>query len=182
MAKLPKRWNQIGVWDSETRGKSARKCLPEPEKWLRERGKGGQQPLRSARQRLLSTPPRQLNLRPSLLNERQWQLKQRERLLSTRPRLLKVWEPLQSARRGGRQLRLPLRSARSQRGTFMEEDGRGWLPVVRACFSGASRLRCPHTMRYVMKEKLFAWGDDFTIRNEAGKGVFFAPRPVEKRS
>ena len=28
-------------------------------------------------------------------------------------------------------------------------------------------------MRYVMKQKLFAFGDDFTIRNEAGDDVFF---------
>ena len=28
-------------------------------------------------------------------------------------------------------------------------------------------------MRYVMKEKLFSWGDDFTIRNEAGDDVYF---------
>ena len=28
-------------------------------------------------------------------------------------------------------------------------------------------------MRYVMKQKLFAWGDDFTIRNEAGQDIYF---------
>ncbi|MGH9648625.1 MAG: LURP-one-related/scramblase family protein, partial [Bryobacteraceae bacterium] len=28
-------------------------------------------------------------------------------------------------------------------------------------------------MRYMMKQKLFCWGDDFTIRNEAGQDVFF---------
>src|ERR1041385_3904936 len=28
-------------------------------------------------------------------------------------------------------------------------------------------------MRYVMKQKLFCWGDDFTIRNEAGNDAFF---------
>lgn len=28
-------------------------------------------------------------------------------------------------------------------------------------------------MRYVMKQKLFAWGDDFLIKNDAGKDVFF---------
>jgi uncharacterized protein YxjI len=28
-------------------------------------------------------------------------------------------------------------------------------------------------MRYVMKQKLFAFGDDFTIRNEAGQDVYF---------
>ena len=28
-------------------------------------------------------------------------------------------------------------------------------------------------MRYVMKEKLFAWGDDFTIQDEHGRDVFF---------
>jgi len=27
-------------------------------------------------------------------------------------------------------------------------------------------------MRYVMKQKLFCWGDDFTIKNEAGEDVF----------
>ena len=28
-------------------------------------------------------------------------------------------------------------------------------------------------MRYLMKQKLFSWGDDFRIRNEAGEDVFF---------
>ncbi len=28
-------------------------------------------------------------------------------------------------------------------------------------------------MRYVMKQKLFAWGDDFRIKNAAGQDVFF---------
>jgi len=28
-------------------------------------------------------------------------------------------------------------------------------------------------MRYIMKQKVFAWGDDFVIRNEAGDEVFF---------
>jgi len=28
-------------------------------------------------------------------------------------------------------------------------------------------------MRYVMKQKLFCWGDDFTIKNAAGADVFF---------
>ncbi len=28
-------------------------------------------------------------------------------------------------------------------------------------------------MRYVMKQKLFSWGDDFTIKNETGQDVFF---------
>jgi uncharacterized protein YxjI len=28
-------------------------------------------------------------------------------------------------------------------------------------------------MRYVMKQKLFCWGDDFTIRDEQGRDVFF---------
>jgi uncharacterized protein YxjI len=28
-------------------------------------------------------------------------------------------------------------------------------------------------MRYVMKQKLFCWGDDFAIKNEAGDDVFF---------
>lgn len=28
-------------------------------------------------------------------------------------------------------------------------------------------------MRYVMKQKLFSWGDDFTIKNEAGDDVYF---------
>jgi len=28
-------------------------------------------------------------------------------------------------------------------------------------------------MRYVMKQKLFCWGDDFRIKNEAGADVFF---------
>jgi uncharacterized protein YxjI len=29
------------------------------------------------------------------------------------------------------------------------------------------------TMRYLMKQKLFCWGDDFRIQNEAGEDVFF---------
>ncbi len=28
-------------------------------------------------------------------------------------------------------------------------------------------------MRYVMKEKILAWGDDFTIRDESGNEVFY---------
>lgn len=28
-------------------------------------------------------------------------------------------------------------------------------------------------MRYMMKQRLFAWGDDFIIKNEAGQDVFF---------
>ena len=28
-------------------------------------------------------------------------------------------------------------------------------------------------MRYVMKQKWLAWGDDFAIQNEAGQDVFF---------
>jgi len=28
-------------------------------------------------------------------------------------------------------------------------------------------------MRYVMKQKLFCWGDDFAIKNEAGQDVYF---------
>lgn len=28
-------------------------------------------------------------------------------------------------------------------------------------------------MRYVMKQKLFCWGDDFRIQNQAGEDVFF---------
>jgi uncharacterized protein YxjI len=28
-------------------------------------------------------------------------------------------------------------------------------------------------MRYMMKQKLFCWGDDFAIKNEAGEEVFF---------
>jgi uncharacterized protein YxjI len=28
-------------------------------------------------------------------------------------------------------------------------------------------------MRYVMKQKILSWGDDFRIRNEAGQDVFF---------
>ena len=28
-------------------------------------------------------------------------------------------------------------------------------------------------MRYLMKQKLFCWGDDFTIKDEAGADVFF---------
>jgi uncharacterized protein YxjI len=28
-------------------------------------------------------------------------------------------------------------------------------------------------MRYIMQQKLFAWGDDFTIKDETGRDVFF---------
>lgn len=28
-------------------------------------------------------------------------------------------------------------------------------------------------MRYVMKQKLFSWGDDFSIKDEMGQDVFF---------
>jgi len=28
-------------------------------------------------------------------------------------------------------------------------------------------------MRYVMKQKLFSWGDDFTIKNDKGEDVYF---------
>lgn len=28
-------------------------------------------------------------------------------------------------------------------------------------------------MRYVMRQKLFAWGDDFTIKDESGRDMFF---------
>lgn len=28
-------------------------------------------------------------------------------------------------------------------------------------------------MRYIMKQKLFCWGDDFAIKNEAGQDAFF---------
>lgn len=28
-------------------------------------------------------------------------------------------------------------------------------------------------MRYLMKQKIFTWGDDFTIKNEAGNDAFF---------
>lgn len=28
-------------------------------------------------------------------------------------------------------------------------------------------------MRYLMKQKIFAWGDDFTIKDEAGNDAFF---------
>jgi uncharacterized protein YxjI len=33
-------------------------------------------------------------------------------------------------------------------------------------------------MRYVMKQKLFSWGDDFRIKNEAGTDVFFVDGKV----
>jgi uncharacterized protein YxjI len=33
-------------------------------------------------------------------------------------------------------------------------------------------------MRYVMKQKLFSWGDDFRIKNEAGADVFFVDGKV----
>ena len=33
-------------------------------------------------------------------------------------------------------------------------------------------------MRYVLKQKLFSWGDDFKIKNEAGEDVFFVDGKV----
>lgn len=33
-------------------------------------------------------------------------------------------------------------------------------------------------MRYVMRQKLLSWGDDFTIRDEAGNDVFFVDGKV----
>jgi len=43
-----------------------------------------------------------------------------------------------------------------------------------------SRLRRINTnfMRYVMKQKLFSWGNDFHIKNEAGENVFFVDGKV----
>ncbi len=34
-------------------------------------------------------------------------------------------------------------------------------------------IRRRHAMRYVMKQKLFSWGGDFTIKDEAGRDVYF---------
>ncbi len=34
-------------------------------------------------------------------------------------------------------------------------------------------LNTRNAMRYLMKQKLFCWGDDFVIKNEAGEDVFF---------
>ncbi len=34
-------------------------------------------------------------------------------------------------------------------------------------------LREDDALRYVMKQKLFCWGDDFTIKDDAGRDVFF---------
>src|SRR4051812_43864237 len=36
-----------------------------------------------------------------------------------------------------------------------------------------ARLRMGKPMRYVMKQKLWAWGDDFVIKDEAGQDRFF---------
>ena len=33
-------------------------------------------------------------------------------------------------------------------------------------------------MRYLMKEKLFSWGDDFTIKDDAGRDVYFVDGKV----
>ncbi len=33
-------------------------------------------------------------------------------------------------------------------------------------------------MRFVMKQKLFSWGDDFYIKNEQGQDVFFVDGKV----
>lgn len=37
----------------------------------------------------------------------------------------------------------------------------------------AARPKTKESMRYVLKQKLFCWGDDFKIKNEAGEDVFF---------
>ena len=36
-----------------------------------------------------------------------------------------------------------------------------------------SRRSVITAMRYILKQKLWSWGDDFTIKNEAGADVFF---------
>jgi len=36
----------------------------------------------------------------------------------------------------------------------------------------------PIPMKYVMKQKLFSWGNDFAIKNEAGQDVFFVDGKV----
>jgi uncharacterized protein YxjI len=42
-----------------------------------------------------------------------------------------------------------------------------------ANYRNRRRLWHPVNMRYLMKQKLFCWGDDFAIKNEAGEDVFF---------
>ncbi len=41
------------------------------------------------------------------------------------------------------------------------------------CTSGGIHDIYQDSMRYVMKQKLFCWGEDFCIKNEAGEEVFF---------
>ncbi len=46
------------------------------------------------------------------------------------------------------------------------------ISVERTCLPADVRA-IDRSMRYVMKQKLFCWGDDFTIKDEAGNDVFF---------
>src|SRR5690242_11375812 len=39
--------------------------------------------------------------------------------------------------------------------------------------TGKGLVSTQFSMRYVMKQKLFSWGDDFRIKNQAGEDVFF---------
>jgi uncharacterized protein YxjI len=40
-------------------------------------------------------------------------------------------------------------------------------------FTSASDGRAEGPVRYVMKQKLLSWGDDFTVRDESGREVYF---------
>jgi len=47
-------------------------------------------------------------------------------------------------------------------------------PQHKNCRGGGPVLSIPlSNMRYMMKQKLFCWGDDFTIKNGTGEDVFF---------
>lgn len=53
-------------------------------------------------------------------------------------------------------------------GLRVDRTGPGLLHFPRGRFAGKAL-----TMRYIMKQKLFSWGDDFTIKDEDGKDIYF---------
>jgi uncharacterized protein YxjI len=57
----------------------------------------------------------------------------------------------------------PAKTMEKARRTALLFFGRAFAPII--LHSTA--------MRYLMKQKIFAWGDDFTIKNEAGEEAFF---------
>src|SRR5262245_58482998 len=54
-------------------------------------------------------------------------------------------------------------------GAFLFKNARHFLSLCDRRGSGAGVT----DMRYVMKQKIFSWGDDFCIQNDAGQDMFF---------